>query len=202
MSVPVSPSASPIRRLATAATATCADQAKAYGQCILTSYGDARKDMCAAEFAKFKACLQTAVCPIYTPAIRPCRAVFVLIPCPDEKKMVTQRHPTSKPPGTLRSAGSPPCPSFPAVSRRVCPRLLVRNAICIGNPAEGNMNDVVLGNGSSEAVDSVSGGGSSTRLMAGRRRRCNTGVLRFVFDGDDVSSPDAVVRSIRKGCRC
>ncbi|KAF8512428.1 hypothetical protein JB92DRAFT_2723349, partial [Gautieria morchelliformis] len=60
MSPPASKT-SPIRRLATAATATCASQAKTYGQCILSSYSDARKDMCAAEFAQFKTCLQTAM---------------------------------------------------------------------------------------------------------------------------------------------
>ena len=62
---PVSASSrtSPIRRLATTTTVTCASQATVYGRCILASYSDARKDMCAAEFAQFKTCFQTIVCP-------------------------------------------------------------------------------------------------------------------------------------------
>ncbi|KAF8510572.1 hypothetical protein BU17DRAFT_55268 [Hysterangium stoloniferum] len=52
---------SPIRKLASAATVTCAASAKIYGQCILASYTDARKDVCAAEFRQFKTCVQTAM---------------------------------------------------------------------------------------------------------------------------------------------
>ncbi|KDQ08453.1 hypothetical protein BOTBODRAFT_37888 [Botryobasidium botryosum FD-172 SS1] len=50
----------PIRKLASA-TATCSAPAKAYGACILASYQDVRKDMCASEFAMFKQCVQTAM---------------------------------------------------------------------------------------------------------------------------------------------
>ncbi|KAG9076031.1 hypothetical protein FS749_012237 [Ceratobasidium sp. UAMH 11750] len=50
----------PILKLAKASTA-CSAQAKAYGQCVLTSYQDARKDMCAAEFSQFKECVQAAM---------------------------------------------------------------------------------------------------------------------------------------------
>jgi len=51
----------PIKRLAIAATATCTAPASAYGKCILASYQDTKKDMCAAEFRAFKDCVQTAV---------------------------------------------------------------------------------------------------------------------------------------------
>ncbi|KAF8584828.1 hypothetical protein K439DRAFT_1344955 [Ramaria rubella] len=64
MSAPISTGTSktsPIRKLATAATVTCAAQAKNYGVCILASYNDARKDMCATEFGQFKTCLQAAM---------------------------------------------------------------------------------------------------------------------------------------------
>jgi hypothetical protein len=33
----------------------------AYGQCVLATYQDVRKDMCAAEFSEFKQCVQVAV---------------------------------------------------------------------------------------------------------------------------------------------
>ena len=52
---------SPIKRLATATTVTCATPAAAYGECILKSYQDVRKDMCQKEFLAFKDCVQTAV---------------------------------------------------------------------------------------------------------------------------------------------
>lgn len=51
----------PIARLAHASTVTCAAQASVYGKCITASYMDVTKDMCAAEFAKFKECLREAV---------------------------------------------------------------------------------------------------------------------------------------------
>ncbi|KAI0035555.1 hypothetical protein K488DRAFT_29994, partial [Vararia minispora EC-137] len=54
----------PLRRLAHASTVTCATQAAAYGQCILATYTDVRKDSCKAEFEKFGACLRQAVCPV------------------------------------------------------------------------------------------------------------------------------------------
>jgi len=52
------------------------------------------------------------------------------------------------------------------------------------------MNGVVFGNGRSDESEEVgvSGGGSSIRLMVGRRRRCSTGRLRFGFGGDEASS--------------
>ncbi|TRM69906.1 hypothetical protein BD626DRAFT_563613 [Schizophyllum amplum] len=61
-----SPSASstatkPLARLATHATKTCAVQATAYGDCVLKTYTDVRKDICAKEFGAFKECLQTAM---------------------------------------------------------------------------------------------------------------------------------------------
>lgn len=61
----------------------------------------------------------------------------------------------------------------------------------MGNPAEGNMNGVVFGSGrsdESDEVEGVVGGGSSIRLIVGRRRRCSTGKLWFGFDGDEESS--------------
>ena len=51
----------PIKRLAVAATTTCAAPASAYGKCVLANYQDAKKDMCAAEFRAFKDCVQTTV---------------------------------------------------------------------------------------------------------------------------------------------
>ena len=56
-----STAASPLRRFAVHTTTTCAVQAHAYGQCILATYTDVRKDSCQAEFAKFGACLREAV---------------------------------------------------------------------------------------------------------------------------------------------
>ncbi|CAL1706936.1 unnamed protein product [Somion occarium] len=47
----------PLRRLAVASTVTCSAQASAYGQCILATYTDVRKDACKEEFARFSACL-------------------------------------------------------------------------------------------------------------------------------------------------
>ncbi|KAI0699567.1 hypothetical protein BC835DRAFT_1267692 [Cytidiella melzeri] len=62
MSVPASNIAStPLRRLALHSTTTCAAQASSYGKCILKTYTDVRKDACKEEFAKFGACLRTAV---------------------------------------------------------------------------------------------------------------------------------------------
>lgn len=62
MSLPASGSAStPLRRLALHSTTTCATQASEYGKCILKTYTDVRKDACKEEFAKFGACLRTAV---------------------------------------------------------------------------------------------------------------------------------------------
>ena len=54
----------PLKRLAVAATTTCAAPASVYGKCILANYQDAKKDMCAAEFRAFKDCVQTAVRPM------------------------------------------------------------------------------------------------------------------------------------------
>jgi len=53
----------PIKRLAVAATTTCAAPASVYGRCILANYQDVKKDMCAVEFRAFKDCVQTAVRP-------------------------------------------------------------------------------------------------------------------------------------------
>ncbi|CAE6457814.1 unnamed protein product [Rhizoctonia solani] len=50
----------PILKLAQAST-SCAAPAKAYGQCILTSYQDVRKDMCSVKFMEFKNCVQAAM---------------------------------------------------------------------------------------------------------------------------------------------
>ncbi|KDN43605.1 hypothetical protein RSAG8_05982, partial [Rhizoctonia solani AG-8 WAC10335] len=50
----------PILKLAQASK-SCAVPAKAYGQCVLASYQDARKDMCSTEFIEFKSCVQAAV---------------------------------------------------------------------------------------------------------------------------------------------
>lgn len=54
-------SATPLRRFAAAATTTCAAHATAYGQCVLATYTDIRKDACKAEFDKFGACLRQVV---------------------------------------------------------------------------------------------------------------------------------------------
>jgi hypothetical protein len=51
----------PLRRLALHSTSTCATQASAYGQCILATYKDVKKDVCKEEFAKFGQCLRDAV---------------------------------------------------------------------------------------------------------------------------------------------
>ncbi|EJD49694.1 hypothetical protein AURDEDRAFT_161253 [Auricularia subglabra TFB-10046 SS5] len=51
----------PLRKMAVASTTTCAASAKAYGACVAASYQDARQDMCSAEFARFKDCVQTAM---------------------------------------------------------------------------------------------------------------------------------------------
>ncbi|GMF06043.1 unnamed protein product [Ambrosiozyma monospora] len=40
------------------ATAQCATQSTAYGQCILKHYENINKDVCAAEFQVFKQCVQ------------------------------------------------------------------------------------------------------------------------------------------------
>ncbi|KZS98316.1 hypothetical protein SISNIDRAFT_139023 [Sistotremastrum niveocremeum HHB9708] len=56
-----SQSTTPLKRLAAACTTSCAVQAKEYGQCILASYTDVKRDMCAPEFAKFKNCVQTVM---------------------------------------------------------------------------------------------------------------------------------------------
>ncbi|KAF5317091.1 hypothetical protein D9611_003831 [Ephemerocybe angulata] len=53
--------ARPIARLAYHSTVTCAAQASVYGKCITASYLDVSKDMCSAEFAKFKACLRESM---------------------------------------------------------------------------------------------------------------------------------------------
>ncbi|CUA71188.1 hypothetical protein RSOLAG22IIIB_04492 [Rhizoctonia solani] len=50
----------PILKLAQASK-SCSAPAKAYGQCILANYQDARKDMCSTEFIAFKTCVQTAM---------------------------------------------------------------------------------------------------------------------------------------------
>ncbi|KAH7338150.1 hypothetical protein B0J17DRAFT_768325 [Rhizoctonia solani] len=50
----------PILRLAQASK-SCATPAKAYGECMLASYQDARKDMCSIEFSEFKNCVQAAM---------------------------------------------------------------------------------------------------------------------------------------------
>ncbi|KAF8326656.1 uncharacterized protein EI90DRAFT_2929926, partial [Cantharellus anzutake] len=45
----------------------CSCQAEAYGNCIHAAYQDARRGMCAKEFAAFKDCVQEHVCAgIYT----------------------------------------------------------------------------------------------------------------------------------------
>jgi NADH dehydrogenase [ubiquinone] 1 alpha subcomplex assembly factor 8 len=52
---------SPLKRFAVASVKTCGVQAAEYGQCVLRSYKDVHKDMCAKEFSVFKECLQTVV---------------------------------------------------------------------------------------------------------------------------------------------
>ena len=57
----VTPGLTPLRRFAAAATTTCAAQANAYGQCVLATYTDIRKDSCKAEFDKFGECMRQVV---------------------------------------------------------------------------------------------------------------------------------------------
>ncbi|CAE6422084.1 unnamed protein product [Rhizoctonia solani] len=57
---PAGPDSRPILKLAQASK-SCTAPAKAYGQCMLASYQDARKDMCNAEFIEFKNCVQAAM---------------------------------------------------------------------------------------------------------------------------------------------
>jgi NADH dehydrogenase [ubiquinone] 1 alpha subcomplex assembly factor 8 len=63
-SKPAATAVQPLKRLALHSTTTCAAQANAYGQCILATYTDVRKDICKEEFAKFGQCLRQAVCQI------------------------------------------------------------------------------------------------------------------------------------------
>ncbi|EAU91785.1 hypothetical protein CC1G_04553 [Coprinopsis cinerea okayama7 len=51
----------PIQRLAYASTVTCAAQASVYGKCVAATYTDVSKDICRAEFLKFKECLRDAM---------------------------------------------------------------------------------------------------------------------------------------------
>ncbi|KAJ3735769.1 hypothetical protein DFJ43DRAFT_1056966 [Lentinula guzmanii] len=51
----------PLKRLAVHATTTCAEQASAYGKCILATYTDVRRDICKEEFDKFGRCLHEAM---------------------------------------------------------------------------------------------------------------------------------------------
>jgi hypothetical protein len=51
----------PLHRLALHSTTTCAAKASAYGQCILATYTDVKKDGCKEEFEQFGRCLRTAV---------------------------------------------------------------------------------------------------------------------------------------------
>ena len=65
MNVAAAPTATtPLRRLALHSTSTCATQASAYGQCILATYKDVKKDACKAEFLQFGQCLREAVCEL------------------------------------------------------------------------------------------------------------------------------------------
>ncbi|CAO1617004.1 unnamed protein product [Parajaminaea phylloscopi] len=41
------------------AAASCADQGRIYGACILAQYESVEKDMCQKEFSAFKACVQS-----------------------------------------------------------------------------------------------------------------------------------------------
>lgn len=50
----------PLRSLA-GAVGTCSAPAQAYGQCMLKHYQNIEKNACAAEFATFQRCVQTAV---------------------------------------------------------------------------------------------------------------------------------------------
>ena len=50
----------PLKTLAKASK-SCAGQSAAYGKCIAASYHDVSKDMCQAEFAAFKDCVQVGI---------------------------------------------------------------------------------------------------------------------------------------------
>lgn len=51
----------PLKRLAYHSTTTCANEASAYGKCIVATYTDVKKDVCKDEFAKYAQCLRRAV---------------------------------------------------------------------------------------------------------------------------------------------
>ncbi|KII92576.1 hypothetical protein PLICRDRAFT_172651 [Plicaturopsis crispa FD-325 SS-3] len=57
MNTPTEQVTRPLRRLAQASVTTCATPASAYGRCILATYTDVKKDICADEFKQFKDCL-------------------------------------------------------------------------------------------------------------------------------------------------
>jgi NADH dehydrogenase [ubiquinone] 1 alpha subcomplex assembly factor 8 len=78
---------SPIKRFATATTVTCSKPAAAYGECILKSYQDVRKDMCQKEFLAFKNCVQTAVRVSQIPRFRE-MSQFLTFFAVDEAQMV------------------------------------------------------------------------------------------------------------------
>ena len=54
-------STKPLKRLAYHSTATCANEASAYGKCIVATYTDVKKGVCKDEFAKYARCLRRAV---------------------------------------------------------------------------------------------------------------------------------------------
>jgi NADH dehydrogenase [ubiquinone] 1 alpha subcomplex assembly factor 8 len=94
---------SPIKRFATATTVTCSTSAVAYGECILKSYQDVRKDMCQKEFLAFKDCVQTAVRVSRIPHF--CKRSLSLTFSADEAQMVMngrekERFGCAKPPKT------------------------------------------------------------------------------------------------------
>jgi hypothetical protein len=91
----------PLRRFAVAAVSTCAGQASEYGQCIVRSYSDVQKNMCAKEFQSFKACMQKAVRSMlhdYT--------VHIFISNAVEAQVLVHPYQLSMLPGTRPSGGS------------------------------------------------------------------------------------------------
>lgn len=180
---------SPLAKLATATTINCAPQAKIYGQCVLASYNNARKDMCAAEFAQFKACLQSAVGPFscsFSPKydIIYIYLILMFIQPVVETEMVKERkkkkpsmaYAVSKLPGT-GVAGSLSACSGDAFASVVAGGLRGKNKVgrrSLRGILPADKARVVLGKGRSFDERGITGGGSRMRRIVGRSRKCNT----------------------------
>jgi len=71
----------PLKKLAIHSTSTCSLQATTYAKCIVATYKDVTRDICATEFLQFKICLRDAV--------RHERSLHIVVPhiilCTDEE---------------------------------------------------------------------------------------------------------------------